>query len=529
VHRAGLATIDGGQSSLRVKSLPPSLTDAVDTFLLANAIRDLRGDADQPRSMLVNVSRYKAVQQQIFELVSDDLSRTRTSIELHHADAATRHSVIWRVHERFNRTYSLAGFTWEQVLAQLPSSISDLRVMLFNSDTDKRISQDESSWDRPTRMIAVGGDVLSRGLTLEGLCVSYFYRRVTASDTLMQMARWFGYRDGYEDLCRLWINRESADNYRFAADSIDELRTDLRLMLRQKLTPEDFGLAVKKHPGSILITARNKMNTAQEVRRVVGLAGRRLETTTLLSDHSEAREDFRRLIDAAESDGYWDPASRGRWHRWIGVDRVLIADFLDRYAASAPLTDPLFSSDILSRWARAARAERFVRWDVATANGQSDAEELSVGQGRTLRMPKRRIRRDGDVLRVSGSSARLAGPTDLAQLLSQPSRKVAESAFRAEEPGKGIPERIYYPRLERPALIIYPLYSEGRQPGDSDDEHAVTIPADEYLVALKVAIPGDPTDPRNDEGDITYVINTVAQQNWLPEFRAEDDDGDLDA
>ena len=65
-------------------------------------------------------------------------------------------------------------------------------------------------------MIAVGGDVLSRGLTLEGLCVSYFYRRVTASDTLMQMARWFGYRDGYQDLCRIWINAESADNYRFA-------------------------------------------------------------------------------------------------------------------------------------------------------------------------------------------------------------------------------------------------------------------------------------------------------------------------
>ena len=86
---------------------------------------------------------------------------------------------------------------------------------------------------------------------------------MTASDTLMQMARWFGYRDGYQDLCRLWINEESADDYRFSADSIEELRTDLRLMLRQKLTPEDFGLAVKKHPGALLITARNKMKSAQ--------------------------------------------------------------------------------------------------------------------------------------------------------------------------------------------------------------------------------------------------------------------------
>ena len=88
----------------------------------------------------------------------------------------------------------------------------------------------------------------------------------------MQMARWFGYRDGYQDLCRIWINAESADNYRFAADSIEELRTDLRLMHRQKLTPEDFGLAVRKHPGALLITARNKMKNAQQVSRTIGLA-----------------------------------------------------------------------------------------------------------------------------------------------------------------------------------------------------------------------------------------------------------------
>jgi hypothetical protein len=132
-------------------------------------------------------------------------------------------------------------------------------------------------------------------------------------------------------------------------------------------------------------------------------------------------------------------------------------------------------------------------------------------------MPERQIQRDGDVLSVSGSSRRLAGPTDLARLVDPDRRARAEAAFKAEEPDKSLPERIYYPDLERPALIVYPLLSSEGTSG-----------ADDYLVALKVAIPGDPTKPRNNEGDVTYLINTVAQRNWLPEFKNDDEDEDVD-
>ena len=156
--------------------LPKSLIDAADTFLLSNAIRDLRGDADQPRAMLVNVSRYKAVQRQVSELLSEAVAGTKTAVELHYAEPRTQHSVIRRLQHRFGAEYASTGVTWPEVLQQLPKAISDVRVRLFNSDTDKRLAEEDEQWDRPARMIAVGGDVLSRGLTLEGLCVSYFYR-----------------------------------------------------------------------------------------------------------------------------------------------------------------------------------------------------------------------------------------------------------------------------------------------------------------------------------------------------------------
>ncbi len=72
-------------------------------------------------------------------------------------------------------------------------------------------------------MIAIGGDKLSRGLTLEGLSVSYFLRASRMYDTLMQMGRWFGYRPGYLDLCRLYTTAELRDWYRDITAANEEL------------------------------------------------------------------------------------------------------------------------------------------------------------------------------------------------------------------------------------------------------------------------------------------------------------------
>lgn len=506
------------RSTATVSDLPDSLLDATRTFVLCNAIRDLRGDVDRPRAMLVNLSRYKNVQRQVSDLLAERVARMRTAIELHHADRKTAHSEIRALRTRFEEEYADSGCTWDEVIAVLAGSTRDVRVKLFNSDRDRQLDGEGISWDRPPRMIAVGGDVLSRGLTLEGLTVSYFHRKVTASDTLMQMARWFGYRDGYRDLCRLWINGDAADDYRFSADAVEDLRTDLRLMLRQGRTPEDFGLAVRKHPGALLITARNKMKSAEIARKVIGLAGRRIETTSLVVDgprthgHVERtnRDALNELIGVAELEASYQP-TRQNWDRWVGVEKSHIATFLDAYLA--PPNDAFFSGTTLSTWARRNRVPRFATWDLAIARGRSTADNAKIGSrefplsSRTLSGP------DGDVVRVSGKSRRLAGPTDLKGLIDTANAKVADTEFAEANPGLSVPERIYYPHLERPVLIVYALKRRS---------------IEDYLVALKVAIPGDPTDVRNKDGEVEYIINTVAQEQWLTEFRGDDDDDLID-
>ena len=527
-----------------VTDLPESLRQAVRVFLLGNAIRDIRGDLGA-RSMLINVSRFRYVQRQVFDLVESYTIQMRQAIELHSAafSRGAHNADLSAMQETFEDVYASAGTTWAQVLDRLASATADVRVELHNSDRDQSLAEEEVFWDRPSRLIAVGGDVLSRGLTLEGLMVSYFYRSVGAFDTLMQMARWFGYRDGYEDLCRIWIADEVAADYRFVDEAVRELRDDLIVMKQQKRTPEDFGIAIRKHPGTLLVTARNKMKSAAVMPKSVSLSGRRIESTKLSLDTKDLtnnREAFERLLDTL---GAPDEDPGRRHHRWQGVPKDAVADFLDAFRADQ--SDPLWkisprpplpgrdhSPSHLGEFARSAKSPAYQTWDVVLMSGHRTDASLVARPSLTYWKVSRKvaITASGRVL-ISGTSSRLAGSSDLTQLLTPEEQQQAEAAYLAtKDDTRNIPESAYYNSLARPALLLYPLAAAPELPNDFDDaatrSRALSLKAaleDAVAVAVKLAIPGSPADVSNNNGDAEYVINTVAQESWLAELGTDDD------
>jgi hypothetical protein len=141
-------------------------------------------------------------------------------------------------------------------------------------------------------VIAVGGDKLSRGLTLEGLTVSYYLRASKTYDTLLQMGRWFGYRPGFEDLCRVHLSRDSINWYSHIAEAAEELTQQVKRMRRDGLSPIDFGLYVRSHPDSLLITAANKMRSGQEVTVEQTFSGRLRETYIVSTDSDVNARNF---------------------------------------------------------------------------------------------------------------------------------------------------------------------------------------------------------------------------------------------
>src|SRR3954467_15565737 len=106
-------------------------------------------------------------------------------------------------------------------------------------------------------------------------------------DTLMQMGRWFGYRDWYEDLCRIWMSPDAQAWYEHITEAIDLLRGELREMEAAGAAPKDFGLKVRSHPAALLITARNKLGTGTTVKYSVGLGNSTVETTRVTRDQGK--------------------------------------------------------------------------------------------------------------------------------------------------------------------------------------------------------------------------------------------------
>jgi hypothetical protein len=263
------------KKDVHVKGIPESLEDAVLCFLLVIAIRYRRGYDTAHNTMLVNVSRFNLVQLAVSEEIDIYLTKIKNAISSSGAwelERALDNPTIERLHGVYESEYNDCGFGFSDILITLALVCKKTKVSLVNGlfkqfSKDKKASplpysdnKEEGLW-----VIAVGGLKLSRGLTLEGLSVSYFLRSAAAYDTLTQMCRWYGYRPGYKELCRLWITGESEEHYYTVASAIRQLYQDLKLMKMSRGTPNDFGLRVRASDLSLLITARNKMGSAEKV------------------------------------------------------------------------------------------------------------------------------------------------------------------------------------------------------------------------------------------------------------------------
>lgn len=516
------------KSQHSVEALPPSLLEAVRAYLLATTIRDMRGEGGG-RSMLVNVSRFKRVQGQVHELISDYVARVKNAAEMHGAifEPGGRNAHLQDLHDTFTKIYPDSGADANEVISNLWTSIADVTVELINGDRDKRMMEKEKFERTSPRMIAVGGDVLSRGLTLDGLSTTYFYRRAGAFDTLLQMGRWFGYRDAYQDLTRIWITDEVADQFRFVDDAVRELREDLADMRAQRLTPADFGLAVKKHPDSLMVTARNKMRDATTFYKSISLGGRRIETVRLSSDPDHLARNldaFTTLLRSMDTDSV--PANTAGWPKWTNVPKKVVATYL--LSLHVDEGEAIWQAGNLQNFVATAKSPSMQSWDVVVAQGRRSGESTKVDQFEFVPPERTMSVADDGLLRVSGASARLAGSPDVEGLVDAEKRPSLAEEFRkrqeqSDKPSKSVPETYFYAGLDRPTLLIYPLRAKFKEQGDIPE----SLASDEapLVIATKIMIPGRHTDVKDKSTEAQYVINTVAQQAWLTglEWGEEDD------
>lgn len=230
------------------------------------------------------------------------------------------------------------------------------------------------------KVIAIGGDKLARGLTLEGLCTNYFLRTARMYDTLMQMGRWFGYRDGYLDVCRLYTSAEMIKWFGHIADAAEELRQEFDNMVAAGATPKQFGLRVKSH-SVLTVTSRAKMRNARAMQ--LTYAGDLLQTIVFPNQKEDISSNFaaadRFVITLGASidlnDQYYlHEGQRWSGHLWRDVPALAVISFLRDYRthpASFRIMSPLIADFIEEM----NKDRELVRWTVALIGKDSGSDD----------------------------------------------------------------------------------------------------------------------------------------------------------
>ena len=508
-----------------LSSIPPSLTDAIKAFIVGRAIRLAKGHERQHYSMLVNASRFMDVQRQLRNRIHEYLDRIQCSIRVHGAlppESALLDPEINELHTVWKREFHSTEFDWAKVQSLLHEAASPIRVVEVNSRSPGTL---DYSGNRQNGLcvIAVGGFSLSRGLTLEGLMVSYFLRNSIMYDTLMQMGRWFGYRPDYKDLCRVWMLEEAQGWYEHVAESIEELRGELRSMEASNATPEEFGLKVRSHPDALIVTARNKMGTGARVTVRIGLAFRLIETHTLRREHDSLvtnRNAARKLTESLNLLGYPVKAAKEDDFGFLlqGVPVNPILEFLNDFQnhEGSLLTD----GDPVRRYIEERSDDELAEWDVLFASvGERFGKRTDESLGRPVRCQRRTAGRKSDARTLLVSNRQRVSTRGIEKTgLSDEERCLAQSKYEEELKRSGkftegrpinYPDRIYRKMRTNPLLMIHLIDIE------TDDLFA---PLDQPVVAWGISFPAT----SREEKQVEYVVNTT----WLRDNFGDDVDED---
>ena len=274
--REALGTLIDPNNHVVPTDLPESLHESIQWFVVATAARRVRSNKNNFSTMLIHTSGRIPSHKDMKTLVRKYLTYLQV---LPAAEIDQKLSDCWN-HRAADGW--LEGdspiFEWDDIKTEAVRVLNACKLIVDNSKSDDRLVYDFQEEENAVPYIVIGGNTLARGLTLEGLICSYFMRTSSAYDSLLQMGRWFGYRVGYEDLQRIWMQDDLISNFRHMALVEEEIRQQIEQLAAEGLDPSQVPVRIRDHK-LLTITALNKMNYAQRLQ--IGYSDTRVETISL--------------------------------------------------------------------------------------------------------------------------------------------------------------------------------------------------------------------------------------------------------
>lgn len=470
---------DGHKKEDRITTLPPSLYKAMRRFLLASAARAARGHSKAHNSMLIHVTRYQWTQGDVASLVNQELESLQRRLDYNdgrpgdpNAPLLRELRTLWEfefVPTSRKLRPNEEPESWDTIVHHLADSTRKMKVRTINGSS-KEVLDYKAAKDG-LNVIAIGGDKLSRGLTLDGLTISYYLRATDMYDTLMQMGRWFGYRPGYEDLCRIHTTPILIEYYRWIALATEELRDDFDVMHRNDATPKEFGLRVRSHPdGDLLVTAMNKQRASVEITPT--FASRLAQALVYHKDPTVWRGNSRAAEDLIARLGKPDETKQA-W-LWRDVNASEVTSFLSLYTAHPdnPRANPLFLRDYITDELDRGGLQK---WNVALIRNGTFASvhfaglEVKPVKRKPARNLPDRISLDGllspddEALDLSTDDAGKAMSITLAEWEAEQANPAIKKKRNKPEIPTGSAIRLVRNDTGRPLLMIYPIEAAGSE------------------------------------------------------------------
>jgi hypothetical protein len=366
---------------------PAILSEVLLTFVLSSSARLARGHEHHHFTMFVHPSQSTAEQHMFAGVLREEIELLRVAVgkPRQFPDVIRRARALWT--DDFAKRTESTPAHFDTVWKFAKSIVESLEIKTLNYSSDDELDYN----DPPKRYVVVGGNRLSRGLTLEGLSISVFTRDTNYYDTLLQMGRWFGFRPGYVDLTRIYVDATMARQFADLARVELELRADIAKYARQPdpPTPRELMPRIRSHP-SLAVTSRLKMGAG----RSVNISFRNTDQQTVAFPIGD-KSALRRNQDAARSliKGLGEPhitASTEGMHIWKDTSARAILDFLKSYTFSKDAA--VVNRDNLSKYIERQNAKgELRRWDVVIPRGSAKLDPYHWADGaiarRVMRSP----------------------------------------------------------------------------------------------------------------------------------------------
>ena len=448
--------------------VPATLKEAIKAFILTNAIRRLRGHGNKHSSMLVHVALRVLWIDRIAWLINEILRGYKNQIK------SGQGNVLYDLEEMFyndfmpttkevknNIAYNdpkIKTHTWGEVKSELIAAITKIEVRSVHGLKKTSVIEyhriEEIDYEAHKNIglsvIAVGGNKLARGITLEGLSISYYLRTTRMYDSLMQMGRWFGYRPGYADLCRLYTTSQLINWYRHVTMATEEMRNDFDEMAANNMVPKDYQLKVRTHPGMLMVTSLTKMREHEKIQ--VGFSGKLIQTYSFnKADVNSNYNVFKYLLSRLNTTPQKIKTGQKKVNAllWNKVDSVKILDFISSFKT------PIHRLDIMKSYIEKQNNEGLLqKWSLAVwVNSRNDSKKEKwkwSGGDFEAGLPTRSL--------IGDETKQLSVKGSKNAILGKEHRMVDLGLKIGEKPSEDDLKEIRK-RLQQPLIVILPIDS----------------------------------------------------------------------